>query len=332
MNGYERFTRRLQGLPVDRTPNIDIVMAFGMRYIGKPLRGFHLDHRILCEAALSVAQAFEIDVVSVIADSYRECSDLGVEIEYPEDDLPVCRVPLFADLQDPGSFRLPQPLIGPRMGDAVAGIALFRQQVGGELVIQGWVEGALAQANILVGDQPLLYGLYDRPGWTRDLLELCSQIEIGYAKAQIEAGADIIGVGDAIASLISPKMYRDFALPYEQRIIREIHDHGALSRLHICGNTNRILPDMLESGADVIDLDWMVDLGRAVELAQGRVALCGNFDPVAVMLQGTPEQVRRAVLECQASGGERYFSAAGCEIPRDTPYENLRAQAEALRG
>jgi len=331
MNGYERFTRQLNGMPVDRTPNIDIVMAFGMRYIGKPLAGFHLDHRILCEAGLAVARDFNIDVVSVIADSYRECSDLGAVIEYPEDDLPLCRHPLLVDLADPASYPLPQPLIGARMADAVDGIALFRRQVGGELVIQGWVEGALAQANILVGDQQLLYALYDRPDWAHDLLDLCTRIEIGFALAQIEAGADIIGVGDAIASLISPGMYRQFALPYEQRIIGAIHDAGALVRLHICGNTNRIFPDMLESGADLIDLDWMVDLGRAAELAKGSVALSGNFDPVAVMLQGTPEGVRQAVLECQRIGGKRYFSSAGCEIPRDTPYDNLHAQAEALK-
>ncbi|HLE15444.1 MAG TPA: uroporphyrinogen decarboxylase family protein [Anaerolineales bacterium] len=332
MNSYERVMNRLQGEPVDRTPNFDIVMGFGMRYLGKPLRGYFLDHRTLCEAHLAVAQAFEIDVVSIIADSYRESSDLGADVEYPEDDLPRPIRPLFSELQDFADYRLPDPLIGRRMGDAVEGCRLFRQQVGGEIPVMGWVEGALAQANILVGDQPLLYSLYDRPAWVHDLLELCTQVEIAFARAQIEAGADIIGLGDAIASLVSPQMYREFALPYEQRIFQAIHAAGAIGRLHICGNTARILVDMLESGADMIDIDWMVDIQKAAQIFGERVALCGNFDPVAVMLQGTPGQVAAAVRFCLEHGGRRYISAAGCEIPEGTPHSNLLTQARVLGG
>lgn len=323
--------RRLRGEVVDRAPNFDIVMGFGMRYLDQPLQGYFLDHRTLVEAHLTVAQDFDIDVVSVIADSYRECSDLGAEVAYPEDDLPHPLRPLFVDLQDFSSYRLPEPLIGARMGDAVEGCHLFREKVNGEIPVMGWVEGALAQANILVGDQRLLFSLYDQPAWVHDLLELCTEVEIAFARAQIQAGADIIGLGDAIASLVSPEMYREFALPYEQRIFQAVHELGAIGRLHICGNTTRILADMLASGTDIIDLDWMVDIRHAATMFGDRVALCGNFDPVAVMLQGTEEQVEAAVLYCLQHGGRRYFSAAGCEIPEGTPHENLRAQATVLR-
>jgi len=189
---------------------------------------------------------------------------------------------------------------------------------------QGTARGGTGELSIL------LIHLVDRPAWVHDLLEICTQVEIEFARAQIAAGADIIGLGDAIASLVSPAMYREYALPYEQRIFQAVHDMGAIARLHICGNTNRILPDMLESGADVIDLDWMVDLRKAAEIFDDRVALCGNFDPVVVMLQGTEEQVETAVHYCLENGGRRYFSAAGCEIPEGTPHGNLRAQARVL--
>ena len=331
MNSYTRVMNVLHGQPVDRTPNFDIVMGFAMRYVGKPLRGYFLDSHTLVEAQLACAEAFGIDVVSIIADSYRESADLGAEVEYPADDLPRPLQPLFTDQQDFKDFKLPQNLIGERMGDAVEGCRLFREQVGGEIPVMGWVEGALAQANILVGDQALLYSLYDRPEWVLDLLEVCTQVEIAFAEAQVRAGADIIGLGDAIASLVSPAMYRRFALPYEQRIFKAVHALGAVCRLHICGNTSRILPDMLESGADIIDLDWMVDLKKAARLVDDRAALCGNFDPVAIMLQGTPDQVRAAVQYCQENGGRRYFSGAGCEIPEGTPPENLEEQARVLK-
>jgi uroporphyrinogen decarboxylase len=106
---------------------------------------------------------------------------------------------------------------------------------------------------------------------------------------------------------------------------------GVLTRLHICGNTTRSLPDMVQSGADIIDLDWMVDLRQAAQVfGPGGPVPCGNFDPVAVMFQGTPGQVRQATLDCLDWGGPRSISAAGCEIPDATPIENLLAQKQAI--
>ena len=132
---------------------------------------------------------------------------------------------------------------------------------------------------------------------------MCAEVAIAFAKAQIAAGADIIGLGDAIASQMSPKSYRQFALPYEQRIFAAVHEMGALGRLHICGNTSRILTDMAQSGADIIDVDWMVDMGQAATIFGNRAAVCGNQDPVAVMLNGTPEEVRRITQACMSAGG-----------------------------
>ena len=163
-------------------------------------------------------------------------------------------------------------------------------------------------------------------------VEQIVEVEIEFAREQVKAGADIIGLGDAVASQISADMYKEFALPFEQRIFAAVHELGAVGRLHICGDTTHILDAMAESGADMIDIDWMVDIEQAAVVFDGRAALCGNFDPVAVMLQGSPDDVEQAVLDCQAKGGARYFSAAGCEIPDGTPEENLRAQVGALMG
>jgi MtaA/CmuA family methyltransferase len=193
----------------------------------------------------------------------------------------------------------------------------------------GWVEGAFAEAADLYGFSEVLLAPYDRPEWLSDLLEFCTEMEIAFARAQVAAGADIIGLGDAIASQVSPAMYEQYALPYEQRIFAAVHEMGALARLHICGNTTGILGLMPQSGADIIDLDWMADIGRAAELF-GTAAVCGNQDPVRVMLNGTPEEVREKVLDCLNRGGPRVISNAGCEIPDGTPVANLHAQTAAI--
>ncbi len=170
-----------------------------------------------------------------------------------------------------------------------------------------------------------------RPDWVRELLEMCVDVTISFAQAQVEAGADIIGLGAAIASQNSPTIYLEFALPYEQQIFAVGHETGALTRLHICGNSNQIIGEMVASGAGIIDLDWMVDMAKAAAVYGEDVSFCCNFDPVAVVLQGTPEKVLNATTTCLCLGGPRAFSGAGCEIPDGTPHDNLFAQARSLR-
>jgi MtaA/CmuA family methyltransferase len=315
------------------------MMTFAAHHIGQPLSRYYLDYRVLARANLAVLEAFDLDIVQAISDPYREGHDFGVAVEFPEDGLPMKKRSVLLEPDDLGKLKPPDPTTGPRMSDRLEAVRLMREQVGGEVPVMGWVEGALAEAAVLRGDSALLVDLYDRPEWVHELLEICTEVEIAFARAQIEAGADVIGLGDAIASQVSPSMYARFALPYEQRIFGAVHEMGALTRLHICGDTTHILVPMAESGADIIDLDWMVDLGQAVEVfgdlpargtGEGPV-ICGNFDPVVVMLQGTPEEVYQATHDCLDNGGSRLFSGAGCEIPDGTPHKNLLAQARALR-
>ncbi len=330
MNSYKRYQNRLLGEPVDRLPNFDICMTRAARHIRQPLAQYYLDHRVLVEANLAILNDFHIDIVQAISDPYREAADFGLEVEFPADDLPLNHRPLLAEPEDLKRLVPPDPFAGRRMSDRLEAIRLFREQVGGEVPIMGWVEGALAEASDLRSMSLTMLDLVKRPEWLEELLEMCVAVGIAFARAQIEAGADIIGLGDAVCSQISPKMYRRFALPYEQRIFAAVRERGAIGRLHICGNTSRLLPDMVQSGAHIIDLDWMVDLEQAAQVFGDQAAPCGNFDPVNVMLQGSPETVRQAVLDCASMGGGRSFSGAGCEIPAATPAENLLAQYQAL--
>jgi len=332
MTAFERFRNRLRGEAVDRPPNFDIVMAFAVHYLGQPLSRYYRDYRVLAEANLAVIEAFGLDIAQTISDPYREAADWGLEIEYPEDGLLLRKRPLISDPSDLARLRPPDPRSSRRMSDRLEAIRYLRGRLGGEVPIMGWVEGALAEANVLRGDTALMTDLYDQPEWVAELLDLCAGVEIEFARAQVEAGADIIGLGDAIASQVSPRMYQEFALPHEKRIFEAVHEMGAVARLHICGNTTRLLPLMSETGAEIVDLDWMVDLHAATTcFGNDGPAICGNFDPVAVMLRGNPALVRESAVRCVRDGGKRSFSAAGCEIPDGTPLENLLAHTQALR-
>jgi uroporphyrinogen decarboxylase len=330
MNSFERMTRRLKGEPVDRVPNFDIMMTFAAHYIKKPLREYYLDYRVLVDANMAMLDDFALDIAQAISDPYRETYDLGGDILFEPDHMPLCPVPQLRAYDDIHKLKFVAPEDGPRMSDRLKALRAFRDKVGGEVPIMGWVEGALAEAADVRGINEIMLDVSLEPDWVIDLLEKLVEVEIAFAQAQVAAGADIVGLGDAVASLVNREMYQKFALPYEQRIFAAIHEAGALGRLHICGRTTHLLDLMVQCGADIIDVDWMVPFDKASQMFRDRVSICGNFDPVVVMLQGTPDDVRRATKQCIEIGGPRMFSAGGCEIPDGTPYENLRAQNEML--
>jgi uroporphyrinogen decarboxylase len=330
MTSFERFISRLEGEQVDRVPNFDIFMTFAAHYINQPLSKYYLDYRVLCNSNFAMVESFGIDIVQAISDPYREACDLGLEVEFPYDGLPVSKKPLLREQTDLTTLKQIKPESGRRMSDRLNAIQHFKEKVKGEIPIMGWVEGALAEAADLRGVHHIMIDMFDRPEWVHELLEFCVEIEINFAKAQIEAGADIIGLGDAVASQISPEFYQVFALPYEKRIFEKIKELNAITRLHICGNTTAILSQMVDSGTEIVDLDWMVNFAQAARIYGTHPAICGNFDPVAVMLQGTPTAVYQATLDCLKAGGPRCLSMAGCEIPDGTPHSNLLAQRKAL--
>ncbi len=330
MNSFERYRNRLTGQPVDRIPNFNIFMQRAAHHSGAPLSRYYQDYRVLVEANLAVLNDFHVDIVQAISDPYREAADFGLEVEFPDDALPINRQPLIVEPVDMSRLQRPDPATGRRMSDRLAAIRSFREQVGGEVPILGWVEGALAEVADLHSMALTMIDLRKRPAWLAELLERCVEVGIAFARAQVEAGADIIGLGDAVCSQISPKMYRQFALPYEQRIFAAVREMGAVGRLHICGNTTHLLADMAQSGADIIDVDWLVDFKQAATVFGDQAAPCGNFDPVKVMLAGSLAEVHDAVQACAQQGGPRNFSGAGCEIPDGTPAANLLMHYQTL--
>jgi len=331
MNPYERVFKRLEGAPVDKIPNLNIIMAFAAKYISAPYKKFVTDFRTLVEANIECCNEFGIDMVSAISDPCRELYDFGANVIFPDDDVPFCRDYLIKDYRDISKVKVQDPLKSTRMLDRIRAVELYSRKVKKHYPVMGWVEGALAEAADLRGVYSVMMDITDAPDFLFELLELCTKQAIIFAKEQIRAGADFIGIGDAVASLIGPANYRRFALPYEKRIVDEIHGAGCRARIHICGNTSGILDLLGETGADIVDIDWMVDFKTAASKLEGKASVCGNFDPVAVLLEGRKKDVENAVINCINSGNTRTFIAAGCEVPKHTGIENMKAVDESLK-
>lgn len=325
MNSYERVFKRLKGQEVDKIPNLNIIMTFAAKFIDVPYNKYVKDYRYLVEGNIKCCEEFGIDMVSAISDPCREGHDMGAKIKFPDDDVPRFDGNLIHNYKQLDSLNVVDPLKGERMLDRIKAVELFREKVGDTYPILGWVEGAFAEACDLRGMNQTMLDIHENTEKLEELLGICTEQAIIFAQEQVKAGADFIGIGDAAASLIGPANYKKFVLPYEKRIIKAVHDLDAKVKLHICGNISPLLEQLAETKADIIDLDWMVDFKKAVKIFQGQASANGNFDPVDILMQGSPEKVKKAVEKCVNRGDETSFIAAGCEVPATTPYENMYA-------
>jgi len=319
----------LAGKPVDRLPLMPITMLFAAERSGVGYGEYAARHTVLVETQLRIAEEFGFDHVSCISDPAREAADCGARIAYFPDQPPAIieTEALLGDKTALGRLAVPDPLGGGRMTDRVAAAALFKERVRGEHLIEGWIEGPCAEAADLRGINTLMTDFTDDPGFVRDLFSFTVGMELAFARAQIEAGVDVMGVGDAAASLVGPRLYEEFVWPYEKQLVDGLHAMGTRVRLHICGNTRRILAGMGRLGCAIVDLDY------PSPIAEGRAAmgpaqvLLGNLNPVRVIRDGDPAVVTAGLAACHREAGARFIVGAGCEIPRGTPEANLRALA-----
>lgn len=333
MTGRERVLGHLEGQPVDSLPLMPITMMFAADRAGVKYRDYVTDYRVLVDTQIRVAEEFDFDYVSCISDPAREAADCGAHIEFFENQPPaiVEEDARLADKTELLRLRIPHPLGGGRMTDRVHAAALFRQKVGSSKLIEGWIEGPCAEAADLRGINTLMTDLVDDTSFVRDLFEFVVEMELRFARAQVEAGVDIIGVGDAAASLVGPRIYEELVWPYEQKLVEGLRALGTRVRLHICGNTNKILHGMGRLGCDIVDLDYPVSLADGRAKMGTSQMLLGNLNPVKLLKDGTPEMVWGALEQCHREAAPRYIVGAGCEVARGTPIENVRVLTQYAR-
>lgn len=270
MNSMERVMKRMQGEEVDYLPNLSLVMSFAAKQIGVPFGEYVSDYRLLGKGALLCYEKFGFDMVCVISDPMREAEGFGAQVIIPEDDVPYSRIHRLRDISDISTLKLADPASVPRMNDRIEAVRFLKERVGNDVPVVGWVEGAVAESCDLMQMSEVLMNFLDEPEAMEELLSICEQQAELFAREQIKAGADIIGVGDAASSLIGPALYEEFALPFQQKLIKSIHEAGARVKLHICG----------------------------------------NFDPVSVLLQGSVKEVEKEVQRCMAISGSNPKMAA----------------------
>lgn len=334
MNGRERILALIDGQPVDRIPLMPITMMFAADQVGAKYLRYVTDYRVLVDGQLRTAERFDIDFVSCISDPARECADMGAPIRFFDDQPPafVENDALLSDKSRLSTLKIPDPLGGGRMHDRVKAAALLKEKAGSDKIVEGWVEGPCGMAANLRGINTLMMDFYDDPAFIDDLLAFTTEVAIAFARAQRDAGVDLVGVGDPASSLIGRAFFENAVAPHHRKLVAAMRGLGLKTRSHICGNTSKICEARSRLGYDIIDIDSQVPAELARQKMGPDTIILGNIPTVGVMERGTPDDVRRAAAECHRALGDKFILSAGCEVPRTTPIANMDALCNYAHG
>lgn len=333
MNGRERIAATLEGRERDSLAYMPITMMVAADEIGVPYGTYATDAEVLARGQVAIAEHFDIDYVSAISDPAVEAAACGAAIRFYDDQPPAVdeQTALLADKAVLHGLAVPNLAASQRTANRLRAVELLREAAGSEKLVEGWIEGPCAEAADLRGINRLMMDFYDDPAFVGDLFDFVVAMERAFALEQIRAGAELIGIGDAAASLVGPELYGRFVLPRERELVDAVHDAGALVRLHICGTIRPLEQDIATLGADIVDLDSMNPVGEARAACGPEQVLLGNIDPVRIVRNGTPDQIAAELESCYRDAGSNFIVGAGCEIPRGTPEENFLAMTRFAR-
>jgi len=338
MNGYERIQAALAGRPPDSTPVMLHNFLMAARERGVTMRQFRQDARVVADCFATAVERYQYDGVVVDVDTATLAGAAGVPVDFPADEPARCCGARLRNLEMVEELRPPDLAEDRRVLVWLEATRLLKKRFGRDVFIRGNCDQApFSLACLMRSPEGWMLDLLDprKEPLIHRLLGYCAEVVKQFVRLMANAGADMTSNGDSLASpdLIAPAMYRQFALPYEKQVIACARQLAVPHALHICGNTTRILADMVSSGADALELDYKTDVRAARAALKGRAAFIGNLDPVGVLLNGSAQSVAektRALIEVFADT-PGFILNAGCAIPPGTPPENIRAMLRVAR-
>jgi uroporphyrinogen decarboxylase len=324
-----------RGATVDRLPTVPVLTNTTARVIGVKVSEFRNNGRLAAKGQVEAYKLFGYDVIRVMNDLFFPAEAMGAKIHYPDDETAYMEAPAIRSVSEIDSLRPADPYRDGQFPHILEAVKIVLDEVGSEVPVTAGVVCPFTNSSNLIGAESLARLVIKDPASVHKLCRLSLETCISYASAVMDLGATP-SLTDAMSSgtIISRRQFAEFSLPYLKTLIDLIHSRGRKVTLHICGRTEMMWELMADAGADCISIDNDGDLALAKAKVGHRVRLMGNVRPSETMLQGTPQDVRRAVIECvkKAHGNPKgYIIASGCSLPTETPFGNIQAMLDTAR-
>ncbi|TDO90116.1 uroporphyrinogen decarboxylase [Halanaerobium saccharolyticum] len=329
----ERVGAFLSGEAVDRIITMPIVTANTVHLIGKTVKEFQLDGEVMAKAHMAAFEKFGYDLVYLFTNCSYVAEAMGQKLVYSIDEPANCDDPIIKSRADLDKVKVATKDDGqlPVYYDA---LEILNQELADQVFLSVCFSGPLTTAATLRGTERFVRDTYKDPDLCHKLLRLATDSCKNFIKEIVSYEAmPIILEPIASGSLFSPKMFKEFAFPYNKELVDLAHELGALIPFHICGKTHKIVDLMADTGADVISID-QCDLEIAREKVGGRAVVLGNINPADELLFGPVERIYKVCKEAidkMEGYTPGFFLSTGCETSNEVPMEHIEAFMDAAR-
>ena len=333
MNALERHIATLRGEKIDRIPVSPIVSHQAAVEAGEPMTKVAYNPELMADVLLRSLNKHGYDSIRPIGDCGLGTECMGSKAHIRDWEQTAVYEYGVKSPEDVIKLRIPDPMKDGRMPIFLECQRILAESVGDIIEVGGGITAPLSFAGCLRGTLELTKDLRTNPVLAHDLVQISLEAGKAFGEAQIKyGGVKSINLYEPFASLISNQMVDEFSFYYLQQLIAHLKNLGVTVLLHICQDTTRLLNRMVEIGADILSLDVEVDLGHAKEIVAGRACLQGNVSSITLATK-QPEDVYAESCRCiqKAGIGGKFILSSACEVPVDTPPENLDAMLRASK-
>ncbi len=339
MNPKERFLKACRREPVDRPP------VWMMRQAGRYLPEYQevkkqkttlqmmKNPETACEITLQPVRRLGVDAAILYSDILMVPEAMGLSLDFVKDVGPVFGKEVRTK-KDVESLLIDK--IASRCDFVRQTIALIRNQIPKDYPLLGFAGAPFTVGTYMAGGDGSHEGVFLKKMACEDektfqlLMQKLVEATIDYLTMQVKAGVDAIQLFDTWAGTLSSQEYLQWALPYTREILEAIHRLGVPTILYIKGG-GPLFEKMIESKADVISIDWNLDLAEAKKKAAGRVSIQGNFDPEG--LKESESQIEKNVKIMIEKWGRDpgYIINLGHGITPEIPVSHAQAFVDAAK-
>ena len=329
MTGRELVQKAFKLEEVDRIPWVPFVGVHGGKLIGVTATEYLQSEDLLFQGVEKAIKEYNPDGIPVVFDLQMEAEVLGCELVWADHNPPaVVSHPLLngKSLED---LSIPKPTDG-RIKHVIEAAKKLRT-AHPDIALYGLITGPFTLALHLLGTDIFMKMMED-PDYLHQIMKFTNDVAKSMASYYIDAGCDIVAVVDPMTSQIDPISFETFFSPCGVELFDHIRSLGAMGSFFVCGHAQQNIEAMCGCKPDNISIDENIPLDYVKEIAlKHNISFGGNMKLTVVMLMGDKNDVQENALECMDLGGKKGFLLApGCDMPMDTPSENVKAVTELV--
>lgn len=329
MNGLSLIKQAIRLEPVERVPWVPFVGVHGGHLIGVDAEQYLKSAPNMIAGLTKAIELYKPDGIPVSFDLQLEAEILGCRLNWAKENPPAVVTHPLSEGVLLSSLKIPTAQDG-RIPIVLETTRTLRTQ-NPEIALYGLITGPFTLALHLLGTE-IFMKLFEDPEYVMEVMDFCTKVAISYSEMLLDAGCDVIAVVDPMTSQIDPVSFETYVTPYVSQIFDFIRQKEKLSSFFVCGHAQQNIEAMCDCHPDNISIDENIPLDFVKEIALSKkISFGGNLKLTVVLLMGDSDDCKHDALSCLDLGGNQGFILApGCDLPMQTPVENIQAVAELV--